>query len=353
MKPSWAAVVGGFFVVAAVAYLLGANSVEPVQRRPPPSERTAIVTRSVIREVYTFSGRLVEASPARPLADEGIVTAMPVKPGATVRSGTVILEVNGRPRIALDLAFPLWRDLQLGMSGKDVLEVQEALRGHSYYGGPLDGRFNAALELAVRSLYERLGYQPEVSRAARRTKDDSAESTRRVSLPRAEIVALIGGPLRLRLGDTRVGDALESSRAALAAVGTRLEVRDGGKLARILRRRDSRRLSLFVGDDSAPTVVRTRSSAESRGRSAVVLERRSGLPPRGEVTGNVVIRTTKSRVTAVPVTALTPTPDGRVIVRVREDGRTREVRVKVGLRGDRLVEVRGEGLAPGMSVLLP
>lgn len=138
-----------------------------------------------------------------------VVTSHTKHPGQTVRSGEVLATVSGRPVIALQLPFELYRDLATGDSGPDVKAVQESLRAASLYDGPLDGTFTEDLARAVRRLHRSAGAtDPTGTRTVLRRSEVTP-----ISAPRATVVSLApvgtridgsGGVLgRLRSGAAR------------------------------------------------------------------------------------------------------------------------------------------------------
>lgn len=358
-------------VGAAAALIVAAPRISRVER--PPQElatapATATVTRQLIRERYTFSGQLSAATQPRPLPAQGVVTATPLEHGAQPQLGQTLIEINGRPVIGLDLPFPLWRDIVPGMAGKDVAVVQAALGAMGVYAGAIDGVYDEPTQAAVRALYVALGYPPTMSApqeddtadeaapntSGDDTKDPPPEAKRGIVLPAAEVAALGGGPWRINLAGAAVGVVLDGdSGPSLVGRGTRLTVDDNGRLAELLADGSPRRLSLVVGDEATGARVRIVSSRADDDASRVTVRAESGRLPRGPVAGRVVVRSTAKPVTAVPVTALRPTPDGRVLVRGVIDGDARDIPVRVGLRAERLVEVRGPDVVPGLVVELP
>ena len=386
-------------VGAAVAVILSAPRISRVER-PPPSlaiaPTTATVTREVIQERYTFSGHLSAAEQPRALPSRGVITATPLPPGVVPRAGQSLIEINGRPVIGLSLPFPLWRDLVPGTVGKDVSVVQAALHEIGLYGGPGNGVYDRVTRAAVRALYLGLGYPPPTQVDANPTdapdfdgpgsSDAVAEGTSRdgdvgsvdgvgagnsrddagrdsasnetadgsgIVLPAAEVVALGGGPWRLNLSGLTVGSVLDGRTGpSLVSVATQLMVDDKGRLAAHLADGRPRQITLVVGDASTPVRVRVLSTRQGGNGSRVAVRATSRRLPRGTVAGSVVVRSTSRPVTSVPVTALRPTADGRTLVRAVVDGQAQDVPVRVGLRGDRLVEVQGRHLVPGRTVEL-
>jgi hypothetical protein len=365
-------------VGAATALIVSAPRISRVERPPPElatAPSTAIVTKQVIRERYTFSGQVSAATQPRPLPAQGVVTATPLAHGAQPQVGRPLIEINGRPVIGLDLPFPLWRDIAPGTVGKDVSVVQTALAAVGVYAGPSDGVYAERTQAAVHALYVALGYPPTRGEpddtsagddapadAASANGDETAqdraagaaEADRGIVLPAAEVAALGGGPWRIDLAGATVGAVLDGeSGPSLVGPGTRLTVADEGRLAELLSDGSPRRLSLVVGDESTPARVWVVSSRGDGDASRVTVRTGSGRLPRGPAAGRVVVRTTSKPVTGVPVTALRPTANGRMLVRAVIDGDARDVPVRVGLRGERLVEVTGRDVVPGLAVELP
>ena len=96
-----------------------------------------------------------------------VVTGHLLTPGDELAAGQVVLEVTGRPVIALVGDLPVYRDLGAGMSGPDVVQLREALRSLGIsVGDPANDTYDATLAAGVRTLYSRAGYTaPEPSSA--------------------------------------------------------------------------------------------------------------------------------------------------------------------------------------------
>lgn len=91
---------------------------------------------------------------------DGVVTAHYLEAGARVESGMPVIEISGRPLIALHLPFDLYRDLTVGDSGRDVRVVQEALRALGLYHRAVDGYYGPSTAAAVKALYQRSHMTP-------------------------------------------------------------------------------------------------------------------------------------------------------------------------------------------------
>ncbi|WP_243869320.1 peptidoglycan-binding domain-containing protein [Streptomyces liangshanensis] len=90
-----------------------------------------------------------------------MVTKLPLLSGAKIKAGQVLLEVSGRPVIALEGNLPVYRDLKPGAEGDDVAQLQRALEklGHGS-GADAKGHFGSGTKSALAMLYQSVGYDP-------------------------------------------------------------------------------------------------------------------------------------------------------------------------------------------------
>ncbi|MGI5242293.1 peptidoglycan-binding domain-containing protein [Dactylosporangium sp. CA-139066] len=178
---------------------------------PPPSVVTVAVEAGELIDATAYDGQLQREfevdvpAPARVAGAAAlVVTATPMVAGGPVRSGQVLVEVSGRPVIALSGAFPAYRDLTAGDTGRDVRQLQAAL------GSPVTGTFTARTEADVERMYRRAGYAPvmiDVPATA------TAPAARHVQVPAGELAFVPGlpaeiGTVRVRLGGTATGSLL-------------------------------------------------------------------------------------------------------------------------------------------------
>src|SRR5438552_4665336 len=103
-----------------------------------------------------------------------VVTATPKRVGDKVAAGDVIVQISGRPVIALHGALPAYRDLKPGSSGPDVKQLQIALESLHYEISDAPGQFGAHTKQAVADLYEHLGYEPSTPGGAPSQDSDAA-----------------------------------------------------------------------------------------------------------------------------------------------------------------------------------
>lgn len=106
-----------------------------------------------------------------------IVTGRVPEVGSVVENGTVLLEVTGRPVLAMSGDLPTYRSLAAGSTGPDVEQVEATLAGLGFDPGPQDKAYDAATGAAVAALYQKLGYpapQPAVEVTAALTAAQAA-----------------------------------------------------------------------------------------------------------------------------------------------------------------------------------
>ncbi|WP_157756702.1 peptidoglycan-binding protein [Plantactinospora sp. KBS50] len=131
---------------------------------PNPTTLTAEVVQRPVRRTVVVRGettslQLFTATPVPSTdATRPVVTGVYVKQGDEVKAGTVLVEVAGRPLIALPGVVPAYRDLRPGATGKDIAQLQQALRRLGHAPDEYDGRFGSGTKHAVSALYSRLGY---------------------------------------------------------------------------------------------------------------------------------------------------------------------------------------------------
>lgn len=184
-----------------------------------------------------------------PDVGDAIVTALPLLPGADVTEGSVVLEVSGRPVFAISGELPTYRDLAVGSSGPDVVQLQQALKRLGLLDASLtEGTLGAETAQAVVRLYEAAGYVPlpsAVASGASLPSDDSIRVPREELAPIRELPAVVG-PLSIARGSPGDGGAIpiqsrdlvarcevlpEAMQAVLAASGHELVLADGSRLA--------------------------------------------------------------------------------------------------------------------------
>lgn len=233
----------------ATAWYFAAQARTPAQR----AEETEEPEDSVIA-VRVEEGQLVDtmeftavldrtgdfAVPA-PAAPEGIEVALasklPLETGDEVNAGTVLLEVSGRPMIALPGDVPAYRDLTEGDSGPDVEQLQKALSW--IYGTPVTGDFDSRTASDLEKLYDNLGYEVPTTEApdgGGGTEGDAgggfegdedahgqADTVERVRLPASEAVFLPELPMQVGEIKARQSAPVEGTVMTLVSGDWKLE----------------------------------------------------------------------------------------------------------------------------------
>ena len=124
----------------------------------PPA--TAEVYQGVLGSTVQYQGWCVSgAGLTVPAQDVGVITSL-FGTDTPVPLPSVLVEVSGRPVIALRGTAIVYRDLVGGSAGADVAMLQGALADAGLYTGPLDGDYGPGTAQAVEALYENLGYNP-------------------------------------------------------------------------------------------------------------------------------------------------------------------------------------------------
>jgi peptidoglycan hydrolase-like protein with peptidoglycan-binding domain len=222
-------------VVASAMGLIAATYIKPPT--PSPGVLTAPVMRQVLAKTVVIRGTVVtgEAIAVTPASAQGatrlVVTRLFKQPGEQVWPGDVVIEVSGRPLIALPGTSPAYRDLRPGDHGQDVAQLQAALRSLGYPGGDPSATFGPGTKAAITQLYRRLGYAvpttgglddvddlPALQAAAQAVTDAQRSvdmDARRVADAQAALAAA-------QSASPRVPSEVVQATRALAAAETRL-----------------------------------------------------------------------------------------------------------------------------------
>jgi len=159
-------------VCLAVGLLLSRLIVSPGQAAanaaPPtagpitvPVESRVIGNEVVLRGDVGYDDAVALSIETGDLGGPAVVTGQVKEVGATVDAASVVLEVVGRPVIALPGDLPTYRTLRAGVSGPDVQQLKAALRAVGLDGGdPAGATYDAATAAGVRALYQKVGYEP-------------------------------------------------------------------------------------------------------------------------------------------------------------------------------------------------
>ena len=222
----------GLVVSSGAAVWAGSRARTPAQvsaeaDAPEPSTVTATVQKGPLASSRTFEGELsrevalaVKAPASNAEGGGGadqIVTFLPCESGDEVRNGQSVIEISGRPVIALEGKFPAFRDIKEGDKGRDVSQLQSALS--SLYGTPVTGTFDARTTADVKRLYSALGYQPATvdGEATAGEEGETLPGPKLVSVPAAEL--LIAKSLPATVGKVSAQVGLPAKDTLLTLVG--------------------------------------------------------------------------------------------------------------------------------------
>ncbi|MEC3979925.1 peptidoglycan-binding protein [Amycolatopsis sp. H20-H5] len=261
--------------LVGAAFVKSPAQVAAEQSPAAPTVLLAAVKKQVVGTTVVLRGSVagaedVTATPS-PAGSGGpqqaakpLVTATPKAAGALVNPGDVIVEVSGRPLVALAGDEPAYRDLRPGDSGKDVTELRNALGKLGFSAaGDQAGVFGAATKRAVQAYYQKIGFsapttggasgedqsvlqasQDAVTQAERHLRDavdaaqgqpgnavndaraDLATAQKRLAdlttrtgpiVPLAEVVFLPSFPARITKFDAHVGNPVEAPLVTLSS----------------------------------------------------------------------------------------------------------------------------------------
>jgi hypothetical protein len=143
--------------------------------------------------------------------------------GSQARNGDVLAEVAGEPIFLLSGRTPAYRDLQVGDSGKDVLELQTALGSAGFSVTDPEGRYGASTAAAVTAIYSVHGYSAPLSSSAvgasskssRTQPRSSPKQERSARLPVWSAVYATNLPATVSAVHGRVGERLTGTGALL------------------------------------------------------------------------------------------------------------------------------------------
>lgn len=254
-----------------------------------------------------------------PGAARVLVSRATVKSGQSVSAGAVLAEVSGRPIILLPGDVPAYRDLSRDARGRDVEQLQRALR--PLFGTPITGKCDARTMSDVAKLYKRAGYE-----AAGGTTPvvPAGEIAYAPSLPATVI------KINIQLGVEATGSLLTLGAGTWVVIAT-----IDAPAQRVLQAKPQMRFGKGPLERAGTSLVELRQSpgaqkGESITEALFSVENRNLTAPSPQ---QVVLTRASSGPGAliVPVSALWTDQDGSVSVSVVDGSNVRTVRVVVRL----------------------
>jgi peptidoglycan hydrolase-like protein with peptidoglycan-binding domain len=323
----------------------GADGDTPSGSTQPP--KTVDVTRGTLIDYEEVSGELGYglAVPLRYLGS-GVVTWLPAV-GAIVERGKPLFKVDNQPVALLYGDLPMYRPLLPGLSGPDVLQLEENLRALGHAGFAADESFTSATTAAVKRWQRAIGVDDSGMVAPGQVL--YAPAAIRIADQRVRVGDAAGGDILGFTGTTRRVDvALSVDRQRYATVGGTVQV----TLA------DGKAVSGKVESIGAVITAGAQDNGQESGPPTVAVvvsiadQSSLGTIQQGPAKVRFVVEERKD-VLLVPVAALVALTEGGYGVQVAQGSSTRYLAVETGMFAGGRVEVRGSGLEPGVKVVVP
>ena len=332
--------VGAAAATAVVAGLPDAPGSSTAGDAMPPA--TARVTRETLVDTQTHNGDLgYGETTALAARAAGTVTAL-AGDGTTVARGRALYRVDDDPVVLLYGKLPAYREIGVGSSGPDVVQLEKNLRALDYGGFTVDDEYTSATAAAVRDWQDDLGV-PETGRV----------EPGRIAYARSAV--------RVDSHTAAVGDVVQPGAELLRVTGTapvvtvELDVDDQrlakvGAAARVTLPDGSAVTGKITGVE---TVVQPAEQPDQE--DTTILQVTVSLPGRKAPATVEVAFTVAQRkdVLTVPVAALLALAEGGYGVEVVDGATTRIVAVRAGLFAAGRVEVSSPGIADGTVVGMP
>lgn len=337
-------------VVLVIAAFLVTNRDDPV-RESSYSESTTKVTRQDLTDRETVNGALQFSEQQNLIAQSGgTVTDLP-NDGSTVRRGKPLWKINQNPTVLMYGSVPAYRTLSVGSGGPDVKQLTRNLKQLGYKGFASDNDYTSDTADAVSA------WQSDVG------------------LPDTGTLKL--GQVIFTQGAVRIA-AIQTQRGAIVQPGT--PMMSVSSLVREVA------VDLDTADQSLaslqePVVVTLPDGSEVEGKVTAIGTVASSNTQSGqagaaaEATIPVTVSLTQPGkaskwdsapvdvglradqavdVLTVPISALLALAEGGYAVEVVADDSSRQlVAVTTGLFADGRVEISGQGVAEGTTVVIP
>jgi peptidoglycan hydrolase-like protein with peptidoglycan-binding domain len=343
-------------VAGGAGFAIGAGDGDTTPVTASQATATTTIERQDLVESETVDGTL-GYSDARNVDNRlpGTVTWTP-KAGTVVKVNRPLYEVDGRAVYLLDGAYPAYRPLTAGLTGKDVRQLERNLRALGFDQDrqmTVDGIWDTGTTAAVRGWQRRKGIEEsgaiEMGRVVFQPGPRRVTTISATTAPPAPAGAPSGQqgapPLMTTTSTKRIVTVdLETTQYRLARRGARVRVAmpDDSKVAGTIARvgRVAERPPASAEDSDPPATIEL----------TIRLKRKAGVAL-DQAPVDVDLERRRARdVLTIPVTALLARQGGSFAVEVREGDRRRIVPVETGLYTDGDVEISGGGLRAGMTI---
>jgi len=304
----------------------------PVELRPLESK---LILRGVVRPADVQTVEFVPSSSGDTLP---VVTGIRRDTGDTIQLGDVLIEVAERPVIALAGEVQVFRDMGLGTTGTDVMQLETSLAELGLDPGPIDGVFDDETLSATSALYDGVGFAPATELGGDQLVVPRSEVVFISGLPRVVDSMLVGYGVRIEgpvLTVSAAGLVVEAS--VLAADREFVAVGDNGWVV-------EDQLGLREPVTITKLATRTTGLADFASFAVVAETIDPGALDRDlvdiSVRLEVPLTASEGEVLVVPVSALSSGPDGTARLRVWTEAGIQTVEVTAGLTAGGLVEVK-------------
>ncbi|MFC3893279.1 peptidoglycan-binding protein [Lentzea rhizosphaerae] len=331
----WIAVVLAFAGTAGAVTFTRLVSAPASSAPPVPPPATTQVTRTTLIDRIKVDGDLGTGTPVAVTGRRpGTLTRLPVA-GEQLERGKVLYEVNA---VGVPVFFggtPLYREMRNGVpDGDDVKMLQENLLALGYSElGAASGKFGPRTASAVK----------------RWQKSLKAEQT---GVVQPGDVIVMTGPVRVHAVTAQPGAPAEGPLLTVTGLDRLVSVELTEAQRRLARVDAKVKVYLPGGKDTAGTVrevaVKTVED-KSKPVATVTLDDATPAEP-----GRVTVEfdgEKRENVLAVPVQALLAVREGGYAVEVVESGKSRYLAVRTGMFAGGMVEITGDGLTEGMTVV--
>lgn len=343
----------------------------PGDDAPAQTERTVVVRQRRLSDAVIVRGTVAARESIGPDFGAGsgdgsdpVVTGTPLSRGDTVQAGAAVLEVAGRPVLALQGSVPSYRDLTPGMSGPDVVQLRAAL---TQLGHPSDdpaGAYGPSTADAVAAAFASAGYSPpdppDGAEAEARSADDAVRAAERAlresrSGPEGDslveaTVGLSAATRQAAAAESAAVEDVELARTKVATALTEVAAASADDLPMA-------KAGLAEAQAQLASVTRSTSEALASARDQLVLSRArlttlsSGPDADAVAEATADLDAASARAALAQLAAATPLPRSEVLFVEAFPSVVSEVDVVVGDRLDaEHVGVAISRGAPGVSL---
>ncbi|WP_262848857.1 peptidoglycan-binding protein [Mumia quercus] len=330
---------------AAVGY--GGDDAQPASEEPTTAA-TAEIVRTTLTATETVDGTLGYGSATTVSSRSGGTLTWLRAEGKVVARGERLYEVDASPVVLLYGTVPVYRVLSEGVEGKDVEQLERNLAALGYDGFTVDEEYTDATADAVEQWQDDVGVEEtgRVEIGAVVVSDGAV----RVASHQGDVGDPASGPVMTTTGIRRsVAVDLDAEDQASVSEGDRVTVTLPGGATVPGRVTDVGTVATEQGGDEAGSESTTTIPVTVRVARKQALGRLDAAPV--DVT---LVSDERKDVLAVPVNALLALAEGGYGLEVvGDDGTSAYVAVEVGLFADGQVEVSGDAIAEGTTVVVP